>query len=807
MTHDQDRASTWGRLWIAALERLATSWQSRLPRGRDYANKGHVISLTVNPGRVVARVQGSRSKPYSTHIDVPVFREHDWNAVIRVIAEQSRFAAQLLAGEMPPGINDIFNRRGLQLFPVRNSEMLSTCTCPDKARPCKHIAAVHYAFGEALDRDPFLLFQLRGADRRVLVRGFRRAWFGQDAATDDDDEDLHRIAHGIPVMPLSADRFNRAPSTVDAMSFTIRPPEQSLLILSRLGAPVSWQLPIGLADLLGPVYEDASGRALEIALAEGLQDEQGMQDDESLTMGGDYDDDYDDDEDEDEEEGAPRFKALQTSPLPLVTPPPPEGEVSASASFLLPKALGASKSKKVEANDEPESERANVLIRKGVATLSRRRNKRRTTGSLKPLSETDAQIAVPANTQSDTGPVRRRRVMAPASGDDPANTTSAETATLPTARSAPSSAGDDDTSDRPPVVRRRAITATTDTVRSDRLTALAEAAARPAQESGAYASAARPARPTPSPQPPVSRPEVSTPTIAPLGKPHTAPPPTKRKGRERRTSAAVVTKRPTSANNTARFDEQAQAALEANDGAVALEGAVEAWRAAPSVRRYLVLMAAGDLADAQRDTVQREADLVIDTIRAHRRMGPGEMLLLLTAHRFSDVAALLETFDLEDADDADLDAALTIFIVFTLMAAVGDDDVPANTHLASVYDDVYARGEDWFEDMQNPPAPVGAWLDWTLDDADVNDAFRDALLHAAKTTGRRLLGARRYESRDDRAKEITTLIGAIMETLHLSDREDDLAAFTRAVRGDVSSKRRLFRALDEAIESSATLRT
>ena len=268
MSTEQFGDSWWGKRWIEALERLSTAWQNRLPRGRDYAAKGHVISLSVADGRIQAKVQGSRSKPYTTTIELPTFRESDWDSVIEHLASQARFPAQLLTGEMPDGIEEVYEAFGLNLFPVRNSEMIGSCTCPDKARPCKHIAAVHYAFGEALDRDPFLLFQLRGADRTALLRGFRKAWI-EDLSddTNGDAADPNAI-EGRDLGDLSADRFNRSPEDLPPISFRIRPTADASLILKRLGSPKSWQLPIQINDLLGPVMVETSKLALEIAMSQ-----------------------------------------------------------------------------------------------------------------------------------------------------------------------------------------------------------------------------------------------------------------------------------------------------------------------------------------------------------------------------------------------------------------------------------------------------------------------------------------------------------------------------------------------------------
>ena len=44
-----------------------------------------------------------------------------------------------------------------------------SCSCPDWADMCKHVAAALYGVGARLDSDPDLLFTLRGVDRAELV--------------------------------------------------------------------------------------------------------------------------------------------------------------------------------------------------------------------------------------------------------------------------------------------------------------------------------------------------------------------------------------------------------------------------------------------------------------------------------------------------------------------------------------------------------------------------------------------------------------------------------------------------------------
>ena len=82
---------------------------------------------------------------------------------------QALFAAKLLAGEMPQDIEQVVHGGGLSLFPAKLGDLKTECSCPDWSNPCKHIAAVYYLLGEEFDRDPFLIFTLRGLGRDALM--------------------------------------------------------------------------------------------------------------------------------------------------------------------------------------------------------------------------------------------------------------------------------------------------------------------------------------------------------------------------------------------------------------------------------------------------------------------------------------------------------------------------------------------------------------------------------------------------------------------------------------------------------------
>ena len=169
MIHSTDRFGTtwWGRLWIRALELLGDDYENRLPRGKKYAEEGAVSHFTVHPGQIEARVHGR--KTYNVTLGLPALTPGQWEKAIGRIALESRFVASLLAGEMPQGLDETFREAGASLYPRVPKELQTHCDCPDWANPCKHVAAVCYIMAEALDRDPWLLFDLRGMTREDVL--------------------------------------------------------------------------------------------------------------------------------------------------------------------------------------------------------------------------------------------------------------------------------------------------------------------------------------------------------------------------------------------------------------------------------------------------------------------------------------------------------------------------------------------------------------------------------------------------------------------------------------------------------------
>ncbi len=221
----------WARRWIDAMERLVDP--ARLQRGRSYARNGQVLSIQETKTGVEAMVQGSRPQPYKVAIQVTPLTIDQWNQVVDALAEQALFTAQLLAGEMPGNIENAFETAGVSLFPNRSGDLNTSCSCPDWANPCKHVAASHYILGDRFDDDPFLLFRMRGRSQEQILDALRERRGGETVAVDEHVEEIV-IAPGLEE---KMEHFWDPGEVLDSFPLTISPPTVDMPMLKRLGEP------------------------------------------------------------------------------------------------------------------------------------------------------------------------------------------------------------------------------------------------------------------------------------------------------------------------------------------------------------------------------------------------------------------------------------------------------------------------------------------------------------------------------------------------------------------------------------------
>jgi uncharacterized Zn finger protein len=234
----------WSRRFVDMLEQICDG--GRLARGRSYARKGQVMDFEVTPGRVRARVQGSRTDPYRVTITIAAYDDADWARIESALAGQALYRAALLAGEMPHEIVDVFAGLERPLFP---SELDMKCSCPDWSVPCKHASAVLYVLAEAFDDDPFLVLAWRGRARDELLAALRG--MPEPIEVPDplavEETSLEARLDDFYTPGISLSRLRERPSRVTV------PPE---LLLRALDSPPIRVRHIPLVDLLRPAYRD-----------------------------------------------------------------------------------------------------------------------------------------------------------------------------------------------------------------------------------------------------------------------------------------------------------------------------------------------------------------------------------------------------------------------------------------------------------------------------------------------------------------------------------------------------------------------
>ncbi len=241
----------WAKRWIAVLESFDIG--ARLGRGRSYARRGQVLNLEIAKGCATASVQGSRPKPYRVSIEVKPLSAGEWSRTATALKGQALYAAKLLGGEMPAEIEAVFHQAGASLFPERSRDLVTECSCPDWSNPCKHIAAVYYLLGEEFDRDPFLIFKLRGMERGEFMDLLGAPASAATAVSREHPEPL-------PVEPAAFWNAGPLPENFGALES----PPVAAALAKRLGKFPLWRGERRLTDALEPLYRAASAAALRL---------------------------------------------------------------------------------------------------------------------------------------------------------------------------------------------------------------------------------------------------------------------------------------------------------------------------------------------------------------------------------------------------------------------------------------------------------------------------------------------------------------------------------------------------------------
>lgn len=159
--------SWWGKSWNDNLESYS-DYSNRIGRGKSYVKNGMVLHLSITQCEIEAIVQGSRAKPYDIKVYIKPLKEEIWQSIVKDCQGKIESLQELIEGKFPKELSQLLTAKGKGLFPSPE-EISFSCSCPDWASMCKHVAAVLYGIGARIDSNPQLLFLLRDANVEELI--------------------------------------------------------------------------------------------------------------------------------------------------------------------------------------------------------------------------------------------------------------------------------------------------------------------------------------------------------------------------------------------------------------------------------------------------------------------------------------------------------------------------------------------------------------------------------------------------------------------------------------------------------------
>jgi uncharacterized Zn finger protein len=275
-----DDQQAWARRWRTWLRTLGLAGGER--------TTSRVKRLEVQHGRVVAQVQERNGQSCDVEIRFAPWSDEEWQRVVDALSSQALFAAQLLAGDLPPDLERTVAAAGVQLLPTRLDEIEHDCTCSIDPRPidsrkvCDHVIAVYAALGEVLPEDPWLLFRLRGRDQQGLLRNLRtqrnRAENSPNTPSSEkrearrnDESGFYRataaVEEEIPPLEDQVEGFWGSGKAQQDFRPHILSPSVELALLRRLGPPPLGAEAMHTYDALTMLYRRISQAALDLAYA------------------------------------------------------------------------------------------------------------------------------------------------------------------------------------------------------------------------------------------------------------------------------------------------------------------------------------------------------------------------------------------------------------------------------------------------------------------------------------------------------------------------------------------------------------
>ena len=256
----------WGKEWI--ISNLEIGRPFRMQRGIEYAkDEERIENLSISAGQIFATVQGTAPTPYRVKINFELIPDDGWEKIVKNLSARLPYLIELLEGSLPQNIINIFENNGYSLFPDVSKGLDSTCSCPDKAVPCKHIAAVILYLTRVLDYNPFLLLELRGKSKEEILGDLSLSQPIEYKNEFDKASVINNIEFKFNVPKISIQELAEHYSDTDenSIGFNIKKPGKIIETLENLGIPQTIENK-AFEIVFRSIYQKITAKSYEMSL-------------------------------------------------------------------------------------------------------------------------------------------------------------------------------------------------------------------------------------------------------------------------------------------------------------------------------------------------------------------------------------------------------------------------------------------------------------------------------------------------------------------------------------------------------------
>ncbi|MHA1931371.1 MAG: SWIM zinc finger family protein [Promethearchaeota archaeon] len=261
--------TSWGKQWIKSNLKIGRPF--RMQRGIDYVkDERRIDNFSINTGQIFATVQGTAPTPYRVKIKFDPIHEEGWELILKSITEKINNLIELLDGFLPENLITLFDESEYSLFPDAVKGLNATCSCPDPAIPCKHIAAVILYLARVIDYNPFLLLELRGKTKREILNDLSLAQAVNGKRVSDvlsNNENIDEFIFNVPKIPireLSEDQKKSGKNEYN-IGFNLKKPGKIIETLENLGIPHIIENK-AFEIVLRAIYNKVSSKIYELSL-------------------------------------------------------------------------------------------------------------------------------------------------------------------------------------------------------------------------------------------------------------------------------------------------------------------------------------------------------------------------------------------------------------------------------------------------------------------------------------------------------------------------------------------------------------